>query len=224
MLLAAGSVSEFLRLIQIISWIVLPVMALVAGITVYVHYRKKKKNREAALAADEILPLPATLADHGRGADYIHFDHTGLVQQYHKRLCHLQAKYTALRQKSSALEIKCMAFAVFASGGTNAATGIKSYQALKAEADHFIKKYNAEKKEWENTSERLAFAYRILEKEYEALLFQLQPGARDPGTRLSAVDELLAENALLRDQLAGQEYLTRLLEEKERQILALQKQ
>lgn len=173
MLLSAGSVSEFLKVVQIVSWIVLPVLVTVVAFTVYNHYRRKKKNREEALSADESIAAPATLAQLGKGADYVLFDHSGLVQQYHKKLCHSQAMYAALQQKFSALEVKCTAMAAFVLEQPARLRDLTGYPYIKREITRFIKKYHSEKRDWQSANLQLSNACLDLQKENEQLKAQL---------------------------------------------------
>lgn len=169
MLLAAGSVSSFLKVIQIVSWIVLPVLAVVTALTIYLHYRKRKKNRAAALMVEDILPVPASLAQLEKHADYILVDHSDLFRQYHEKLCHSQARYVALQHEFAELKTKCAALSVFAASQAQLSHEIIQYPRIKREIDQFVKKYNTERREWENANEQLSHACVELQKENQRL-------------------------------------------------------
>ncbi|MET0463974.1 MAG: hypothetical protein ABW007_12510 [Chitinophagaceae bacterium] len=173
MFLAVGSVSEFVKVVQIVCWIALPVFAVVTALIVYQHYRKIRKNRVEALSAGD-LPTPAAMAQLNKEADFILFDHTGLIDEYHHKLCNSEARYAALQHKYTALKVKCAAMAVFAAGGQTSASDITSYTAMKREVDRFIKKYHTEKKQSEEIHERLVYANQQLENENERLRATLQ--------------------------------------------------
>lgn len=173
MLLAAGSVSELLKVVQIVSWIVFPVLTIVIGCTVYFHYSKKKRNQAEALSASGMQPAPATLARLSKDADYVLFDHTGLFDEYHKKLCHLQAMYASLQHKFSALEVKCTAMAVFAIGKEKMYDGVSAYPSMKREVDQFVKKYNTEKRQMESSNMQLTHTCLTLQKENQLLRAQL---------------------------------------------------
>jgi phosphate/sulfate permease len=179
MFLAVGSVSEFVKVVQIVCWIALPVFTVVTALIVYQHYRKVRRNREEALSAGD-LPTPAAMAQLNKEADFILFDHTGLVDQYHHKLCHSEARYAALQHKYAALQVKCAAMAVFAAGGQTASSNISSYTVLKREVDRFIKKYHTERKRSETIHDQLLYTNQQLEKENERLRATLESLATNP--------------------------------------------
>lgn len=232
MLLAAGAVSEIIRFVQVLCWIILPVLALVILLTVFLHYRKKKKNKSEALPAEELLPVPATLIQGKKPADYILFDHSGLVDQYHNRLCHSQAKYTALRHDFSRLETKYTALALYASNHTynpkektmeNPAVQLSP--VMQEEIDSLIKKHKAEKQDWKEKNERLAHSYRSLEQENNLLQAKLELAtATTEEERALLVNKWAEENSILKDKLAEHDYLSDIVEEKKSQITFLQNQ
>lgn len=232
MLLAAGAVSEIIRFVQVLCWIILPVLALVILLTVFLHYRKKKKNKAEALPAEELLPVPATLIQGKSPADYILFDHSGLVDQYHNKLCHSQAKYTALRHDFSRLATKYTALALYASNHTyNPKEKIMENPAvqlspvMQEEIDSLIKKHKTEKQDWKEKNERLAHSYRSLEQENNLLQAKLELAtATTEEERASLVNKWAEENGMLKDKLAEHDYLSDIVEEKKSQIIFLQNQ
>lgn len=183
MFLSVESVSEFVKVVQIVCWIALPVFAVVIAFIVYQHYRKVRKNREEALSAGD-MATPAALAQLNKEADFIHFDHTGLVDQYHHKLCHSEARYAALQQKFAALQVKCAAMAVFAAGGQTEFSNISSYTSLKREVDRFIKKYYTQRKRSAAFQEQLLYSNKKLEKENERLRATLESLASSPATQI----------------------------------------
>ncbi len=232
MLLAAGAVSEIIRFVQVLCWIILPVLALVILLTVFLHYRKKKKNEAEALPAEELLPVPATLVQGKSPADYILFDHSGLVDQYHNKLCHSQAKYTALRHDFSRLETKYTALALYASNHTYNPKEktmenptVQLSPVMQEEIDSLIKKHKAEKQEWKEKNERLAHSYRSLEQENNLLQAKLELAtATTEEGRALLVNKWAEENSILKDKLAEHDYLSDIVEEKKSQITFLQNQ
>ncbi len=191
MFLAAGSVSEFLKVVQIVCWIALPVFAVIIALIVYQHYRKVRKNREEALLPGD-LPTPAAMAQLNKEADFILFDHTGLVDQYRHKLCHSEARYAALQQKFASLQVKCAAMAVFAAGGQTEFSNISSYRSLKREVDRFIKKYHTDKNRSAAANEQLLYANQQLKKENERLRATLESLASSPATQLLSASENVA--------------------------------
>jgi phosphate/sulfate permease len=183
MFLAVGPVSEFVRVIQIVCWIALPVFAVVTAIIVYQHYRKIRKNREEALSISEVR-MPAAMAQLNKQADFILFDHTGLVDQYHHKLCHSEARYAALQQKFAALQVKCAAMAVFAAGGQTASSNISSYSGLKREVDRFIKKYHTDKNRSAALNQQLSHINEQLETENLRLRAMVENLTTSAGSQL----------------------------------------
>ena len=231
MLLAAGAVAEMVRFVQILCWIILPVLTLVILLTVFLHYRKKKKNRAEALPAEELLPVPAVLSGSKTPADYIFFDHSGLVHEYRSKLCHSQARYTALRHDFSQLETKFTALAIYASNYTNNAKSkpmenipVQLNPAMQEEIDQLMKRHKAEKKEWEEKAEQLAGSYRSLEQENTYLQARLELATATEEGKAVLINKWAEENSMLKDRLAEQDYLRDILEEKKSQIIFLQDQ
>ena len=100
MLLAASFISDFSKFIQIISWIILPIAAFAASITIYKHYRKKNKLAAFPVSdADQTMML-ITQGNTQKinGADYIYFDHFALINEYEKRLACSHARFFALKK------------------------------------------------------------------------------------------------------------------------------
>jgi len=188
MLLSAGSVSEFLKVVQIVSWIVLPVLAIVIAFTVYSHYRRKKKNRAEALSSGEAMASPETLAHLGKNADYVLFDHSGLIQQYHNKLCHSHAMYATLQHKFSALEIKCAAMAAFMLKQPSRISDLTGYPFVKREINQFIRKYHTEKKDWQSANLQLSNTCLDLQKENEQLRAQLASAIAEASVSVVDVD------------------------------------
>jgi hypothetical protein len=93
MLLTAGFLFEFSRFIQIISWIVLPITAIVVTITIFQHYRRKKKFIDAG--SDKTATL--ILTEPGKDRN-IYLDHSSVVNEYEKELLCNYARYAALNK------------------------------------------------------------------------------------------------------------------------------
>jgi cytochrome c-type biogenesis protein CcmH/NrfF len=58
MLLATGPSVEFIKLIQILCWILLPIAAIVMLLTVLFHYRRRKKAmRQSTVSEEEFIKM-----------------------------------------------------------------------------------------------------------------------------------------------------------------------
>ena len=101
MLFTAGFLFEFSRFIQIISWIILPITAIVVTITIFQHYRRKKKF--AGKEVDKTTTL--VLMEPGKSGN-IYLDHSAVVNEYEKELLCNYARYAALKQDFASIENK----------------------------------------------------------------------------------------------------------------------
>lgn len=101
MLLSVGAFSEFTRFMQISFLIVLPLLAVMIGITAIIHYRKNK-NKSLPGDKDTVEQLidgtPEGLNYEKEDADYVYYDQSGLISAYKKKLIYSHARFTALQQ------------------------------------------------------------------------------------------------------------------------------
>ena len=104
MLLAVGPLAPWTDFLQMICWIVLPVLILTIACTSAFHYFRKKNNAEKALADDEILNL--TSFNNKEKPAYFYFDHSGVLNKYKDKLTYSHARYAALRKDFEQLEKK----------------------------------------------------------------------------------------------------------------------
>src|SRR6185503_7778284 len=117
MLLLAGPNPEFLKFIQILCWISLPAFISAALITLFLHYRKRKKGIPVAeIQTQETLALafPRQLGYTNGNGEYVLFDHSDLMREYRDRLSYNHARYTALQSDFTAIETKYAALAKYA--------------------------------------------------------------------------------------------------------------
>jgi len=108
MLLAAEPSFDFLRFIQIVTWIILPVFLSALMLTIFFHYRKKKKTRPLYDDAENqfVLATPEQFSHTKTDGEYIFFDHSGLIREYKSRMFYNHARYRALRNDYAALEAR----------------------------------------------------------------------------------------------------------------------
>ncbi len=102
MLLAIGPLSPLTNFLQIICWIILPVLLLTIAVTVIHHYVRKKQNAAEALEEDELNIL--TSPDNKTDPAYLYFDHSGILRQYQDKLSYSHARYAALKKDFEKLD------------------------------------------------------------------------------------------------------------------------
>ena len=110
MWIASGSSVELIKFIQILGWIILPVLILAIGITLFLHYRKRRKAH-AQIDPDDaennfILASPERFNHSVKDGEYVYFDHSALIREYKMRMFYNHARYTALRKDYAKLEDK----------------------------------------------------------------------------------------------------------------------
>ena len=83
MLLATGSAFDFVKFIQILCWIILPVLFLAVLLTIFLHYRKKKiEKAEAGNGDEEFIDGSPELLGYTKGdGEYVFFDHSSLISE-----------------------------------------------------------------------------------------------------------------------------------------------
>ena len=116
MLLATGPSFEFVRLIQILCWILLPIGAGVILLTVFFHYRNKRRaSRMNEVSEEEFLKASPELLGYTNGdGEYVFFDQSSVLAEYKKKLLYYHARYTALRHDFDKLELKYNALGTYA--------------------------------------------------------------------------------------------------------------
>ncbi|MEO5562507.1 MAG: hypothetical protein ABIR18_03710 [Chitinophagaceae bacterium] len=227
MLLAEPSF-EFMRFIQILVWIILPVFLSAIMLTIFLHYKKKKKGDHTSAEDAEnnfILATPEQFNhkknDEGDG-EYVFFDHSGLIREYKSRMFYNHARYTALRNDYAKLEAK------YSSLHNN-----KS-KLLPDNKNIYMKNYNdetlhvddnaIEKRELSDKLEQLTRSYQRLEEENRFLQEQISLETAGDDERDKIMNRWKEENKTLREKVTEQEYLEEVLEEKKSQIVFLQNQ
>ena len=115
MLLATGPSFEFVKLIQILCWILLPLGAAAILLTVILHYlNKRKANRMAPVSEEEFLKASPELLGYTNGdGQYVFFDQSAVLAEYKKKLLYYHARYSALRNDFEKLELKYHALGTY---------------------------------------------------------------------------------------------------------------
>lgn len=102
MLLTAALFDELSKLMQIILWIILPLLLFSALVTVLIHYgRKWNKNdneEEGEVQIDIAGSSPDNFCYRTEEGKFVYLDHTGLLREFRKKLLYSHARYAALKQ------------------------------------------------------------------------------------------------------------------------------
>ena len=117
MLLVAGPNPDFFRFIQVVCWIILPVLVSAVLITIFLHYRKKKKEiagQEKEAEDKLMLAFPWQVGYTNGNGEYVLFDHSDLMRQYRNKLSYNHARYTALQHDFTAVTRKYTALIKYA--------------------------------------------------------------------------------------------------------------
>lgn len=233
MLLATGSAFDFVKFIQILCWIILPVLFLAVLLTIFLHYRKKKiEKAEAKNGDEEFMHGSPELLGYTKGdGEYIFFDHSSLISEYKKKLFYNQARYTALHHDFEKLETKYAMLAGYTAAALskNKNTYMENThesmpQHLETEINKMSKEYTAEKKELLTRLEQLGKSYQSLEQEHESLLEKINMETVTDEEKAAIINRWKEENIALKDKVAEHEYLQEIVEEKKAQIDFLQTQ
>lgn len=174
MLLATGPSVEFIKLIQILCWILLPVAAIVMLLTVFFHYRRKKRAMHRSTVSDEefIKASPELLGYTNGDGEYIFFDQSSVIAEYKKKLSYHHARYTALRHDYDKLETKYAALAGYVAAKSMNPRSIdmegnlrQMPKSLRTEIDNISAQHNAEKEELLKQLSQLKLVNQNLENE-----------------------------------------------------------
>lgn len=233
MWLVASPSFEFAKFIQILSWILLPVLAGTVLLTYLFHYRKSKKNYITAEDAENnfVLAFPEQFI-HKKNDDgeYILFDHSGLILEYKKRMFYNHARYIALQKEYALLETKYSSL-ISSNSITTELDFKKTYmENLHEQASPHLAALqggdiSAEQKEMSDKFELLNRSYRRLEEENRFLQEQISlQTAKDDDEKEKIINRWKEENRFLRNKVTDQEYVQELLNERNAQIIFLQNQ
>lgn len=231
MFLATGSAFDFVKFIQILCWILVPVFVLVASLTIFLHYRRKKiEKAEEAAGDDAFIHSSPELLGYTKGdGEYIFFDHSSLISGYKKRLSYNHARYTALHHDFEKLETKYTVLAEYTNGIINNKrnTHMENLQEqnprqLEKEINKMCAEHAAEKKELLDRLEQVGKSYQSLEEEHESLLEKVSLETVADEEKTAIINRWREENIMLKDKVAEHEYVKEIVEEKKTQIGFLQ--
>jgi chromosome segregation ATPase len=232
MWIASGSSFELIKFIQILGWIILPVLFLAIGITLFLHYRKKRKI-SAIIDPDDaennfILASPERFNHSIQDGEYVYFDHTALIHEYKKRMFYNHARYTALRKDYVKLEEKYLSL----SNGDSKSFKkhkrkyMKNHSELASPVAPEIPTgvYPIEQKELAAKLEQMNRTCQRLEEENRFLQEQIGLQTASDDEKDKIVHRWKEDYSAMRTKIAEKGYLEELLEEKKAQILFLQNQ
>jgi chromosome segregation ATPase len=223
MILAAEPSFDFLRFIQIVTWIILPVFISAVMLTLFFHYRKKKKTRTLYDDAENefVLATPEQFSHSKAEGEYIIFDHSGLIREYKSRMFYNHARYRALRNDYAALEARYASL----SDDQPILLPNKKKIYMKNHNDEMLADDNAiEKKELSDKLEQLTRSYQRLEEENRFLQEQISLETAGDDEKDKILTRWKEENIKLRNKVSEQDYIEEVLEEKKAQIVFLQQQ
>jgi chromosome segregation ATPase len=224
MLLTVGPFLEFAQFLQIMSWIILPVFALAVTVTIFIHYRRKKRNNGDDQPEDIFSSMnePAAI----KRDTYMLFDHSGLIRQYRNKLSYNHARYTALKHDYEKLELKYAAI----NAGTGRFIHLKKNHMENTQGqsqqtiDKITEDFATEKNQLINRLDQLNRSYKSLESENESLLEQINMQAATGEEKAIIVNQWKEESYQLKNQLKEQEYFKDVIVEKKAQVEFLQNQ
>jgi chromosome segregation ATPase len=233
MLLVAVPAEGLLQFIQVLCWIVLPVLFGTMLVTAILHYRRRKREAQDTIEPeDNLLHASPELVGYTNGnGEYVLFDHSPLIREYKDRLSYHHARYTALRKDFTAMETKYTALASYTQNQFSTpkkrimeTTTQPMPKHIEAEVNKLVQVHAEEKKDLLARLDQLNRSYQSLEQENRLLQEQAMLGAGTDEEKNSVIKRWKEENTLLRDKVAEQEYLKDILEEKKAQINFLQEQ
>src|SRR5258706_4093927 len=233
MLLVAGPNPDFLNFIQILCWISLPVLFSAVLITVFLHYRKRKKGIEVRGKEQDTLALtfPRQLGYTNGNGEYVLFDHSDLMRQYRKKLSYNHARYKALQYDFTDIENKYTALANYAQ--THFITHKKRPMEnvhdelpkhLQADVNKLAEENEMERKELLTKLSQLERSAHRMEEENRSLKERLNLQTATDDEKIAIINKWKEENLSLKARVDEQEYLQDLVEEKKAQITFLQGQ
>jgi chromosome segregation ATPase len=233
MLFVAGPVPEILRFIQVLCWIIVPLLIAAVAIAAFLHYRNRKRDEgEHAQMEGKLRESVSALVGYTNGnGEYVVFDNSVLIQQYKNKLSYNHARYTALQHDLARMETKYAALALYARNlfvkPKKEVMENSSEQMpipMQADINRLAMQHATEKKELQDKLAQLERSCRQLEEENKVLQEQVHLKTATEDEKAEIINKWKEENASLRDKVSDHEYLEDLVEEKKAQVNFLQNQ
>jgi len=222
MLLASLKAMELLKpYFVVFLWIVIPVLLISMLVITLLHRYKKRKKIILEEDDSDILAFPESINFRKGEEEYIYFDHSELIAEFKQRLSESHTRNIILQHDFSSLQEKYEQ-AVSPSGAAHSFTHNK--ENMEKPNEQMIRSAEEEKNLQEARLEQLTREYRHLELENESLREKLQsreiPLEEKDALLIRLQDEILQ----LKKNLAEQNWMTEVLEEKRAEIRFLQNQ
>ncbi len=231
MFLATGVSFDFMQFLQIISWILIPVLFLAVVLTIFFHYRRKKLEDPVIDPIQKLMVGSPELVGYTKGdGEFVCFDHSPLISEYKNRLTLTHARFTALHHDFEKLESRYQSMAGYAiahfknKNESLMKSAEKLPRQLQEEIDRLAAKYTSEKEEMTAKLDQLNQAFKSLEEENKLLQDQLAIQNASGQEKDVIVERWKEENRALKDKVAEHQYLQDILDEKKTQIDYLQYQ
>ncbi len=231
MFLATGASFDFMQFLQIISWILIPVLFLAIALTIFFHYRRKKLDEPVIDPLQKLMLGSPELVGYTKGdGEFVCFDHSPLISEYKSQLTLSHARFTALHHDFEKLESRYRSMAGYAVAHFKNKNErlMKSQEKLprqlQEEIDQLGAQHKSEKEEMLAKLEQLNQAFKSLEEENKLLQDQLAIQNASGWEKDVIVERWKEENRSLRDKVAEHQYLQDVLDEKKTQADYLQYQ
>ena len=228
MLLASWPMPEFAKFLQLITWIILPVLLLAVLVTMFLHYRSSRRKKSREMEADEVawFDSPENLPGGRAQGAHILLDHSGVIREYQDKLSYYHARYAALQQDYKLLGSKYAAIleqnpAIRSTNKNMHMEETLTQQTLPNDQEN---RELAEKQVLIGQLEQLDHSIKNLESENRSLLEQLSIYTASEDEKDILVQRWHEENVQLKNQVTEQGYLKDLLKEKKNQVEFLQNQ
>jgi|GEM_PF-800542 len=230
MLLAAGPLPDVLKFMQILGWIILPILGTTVLITIFFHRRRKNVSPED----NSILPDVTSSETFGYTNDkgeLVILDHSKLVKDYRKRLSTEIAKCMAVQNDLSLIKEKYSATARYArilylthKNQTMENLENQLPEQFGDEINRIANENTREKKELLSRIDKYQQISEKLERENLSLKEQLQLACSTDDEKMNSLKKWMEENNHLKEKLSTLEYLSDVVDEKNAQIGFLQQQ
>ncbi|MEP7375092.1 MAG: hypothetical protein ABI675_16965 [Chitinophagaceae bacterium] len=233
MLLAIRPSFEFVKFLQVLGWIILPVSLVAVILTIIFHYRKKKAGIiQSENDEEKLIRASPELLGYTKGdGEYVFFDHSSLIGEYKSRLSYNHARYTALRHDFSKLQLKYADLASYSATKfihhktkSMENTYDQMPQRLQDEIAKLAASYKVEKEELLSQLGQLNQSAQKMEAANQSLQDQLNIQTVSDDEKAVILHRWKEENTFLKERIAEQQYLHDLLDEKKAQIEFLQNQ
>jgi hypothetical protein len=233
-MLLAGPMPEVVRFIQVVSWIIIPLLLGSILLTLAIHSRNRRKKIPGRPTEDEPLlrGSPEQMGYTRGDGEFVWFDTSGVIREYKTRLLANQARNNALEMELDEIKKRHLALAIYTQTRIMNAnnptmphsTGEQIPVQFHSDVNQIVKEEDAEKKELYSKIVQLERSCRQLEDENTALKEQLSLDSATDDHRAGVMHKWREENERLRSRVADQEYLQDLVDEKKAQVLFLQNQ